>query len=133
MTSTSGKLGLCVAIAILASSCSYVTMQRPENLKERNPTWVSNRLAPTLDTVQAAGAGLSVIVFARSAFLRPISRPTDFAVGAAAGALVGSTIAAAIWTGSAVSGFQRAEACEEVKVEYFDERRAAPRTSSGGT
>lgn len=123
MKSTSAESVLCVAIALLASSCSYVTMQRPENLQDDVPVCVSNRLAPTIDSVQAAGAGLSTIGYTAAT----IGGHTRTTIGTrpAVGAVVGSAIAAAIWTASAVSGFKRAEACKEVKVNYFDQRRAA--------
>jgi hypothetical protein len=123
MNSTSAKLSLFVAIAVLASSCSYVTMQRPDKLRKDMPVCVSNRLAPTIDSVQAAGALLSTIGYT-AATIGGHTR-TTIGTGPAVAVVVGSAVASAIWTASAVSGFKRAEACKEVKVNYFDQRRAA--------
>ena len=130
MKSCFAALSLCVAIAVLASSCSYFTMQRPERLEKDMPVCVSNRLAPTIDSVQAAGSGLATIGYTAAAIAG--STRTNFSVGGSVSAAVGSAIATAVWTASAVSGFKRSQACREVKVNYFDERRgsqAAPRPS----
>ena len=123
MNSTSAKLSLCVAIGVLASSCSYVTMQRPDKLRKDMPVCVSNRLAPTIDSVQAAGALLSTIGYTAATIGGHTQ--TTIGTGPAVGVVVGSAVTSAIWTASAVSGFKRAEACKEVKVNYFDQRRAA--------
>lgn len=118
------KLSLVAAISILASSCSYVTMQRPDKLDKDMPVCVSNKLAPTIDSVQAAGSGLSFIGSTAAA----VSDPTNITTPAAVASAIGSAIGTAIWTASAVSGFKRAQACKEVKVNYFTERQTPPAT-----
>ena len=122
------KLSLVAAISILASSCSYVTMQRPDKLDKDMPVCVSNKLAPTIDSVQAAGSGLSFIASSAAA----VSDPSGITTPGAVVSAIGSAIGTAIWTASAVSGFKRANACKEVKVNYFSERQppaATPRAN----
>jgi hypothetical protein len=129
MTSRIATLSAVVALSLLASSCSYLTMQRPETLDKDMPVCVSNKLAPTIDSVQAAGNGLSTIGYTAAAIA---GSQTNFTTGSAVGAAIGSAIATAIWTASAVSGFKRVKACKEVKVDYFNERRGsqpAPRAN----
>jgi hypothetical protein len=126
MTSRIATLSAIVALSCLASSCSYLTMQRPETLEKDMPVCVSNRLAPTIDSVQAAGNGLSTIGYTAAAIAGADN--TNFTVGSAIAAAVGSAAATAIWTSSAVSGFKRARACKEVKLDYFNERRGSQST-----
>ena len=130
MNSTCTKVSLCIAIAIFASSCSYVTMQRPDELKKDTPVCVSNRLAPSIDSTIAAGGAISTIVFASIAADWATREPTgpEGTAGVAAGTSLiaaGSAVFGAAWAGSAVSGFKRAKACEELKNNYVDEHRAA--------
>jgi hypothetical protein len=136
MNSAYTKVSLCIAIAIFASSCSYVTMQRPDELEKDMPVCVSNRLAPSIDSTIAAASAISTIVFATIAVdwaTRERSRYDDTR-GVAAGTSLfaaGSAVFGAPWTASAVSGFKRAKACEELKNNYVDERRAARDKSAG--
>ena len=130
MNSICTKVSLCIAIAIFASSCSYVTMQRPDKLEKEMPVCVSNRLAPSIDSTIAAASAISTIVFATIAAdwtTRETSGGGNTAVAVGTSLFAaGSAVFGAAWTASAVSGFKRAKACEELKNSYYvDERRAA--------
>jgi hypothetical protein len=127
MNSRLAKIALAVAIAVLASSCSYVTMQRPETLEADMPVCVSNRLAPTIDSVQAASHGLSTLfTIGNTAAAGAQGLLTDASTEIIAGAIIGGIGATAIWTASAVSGFNRARSCERLKRGYYDELQQGP-------
>ncbi len=130
MNSTSAKVSLCVAFAILASSCSYASMQRMEEMEKNKPDCVSSRLAPVIDSVVAAGSSIPTIGFTAIAIDRGIPETTSpvsslsVVIGTSLFA-AGSAVFGAFWTSSAVQGFRRAKVCEELKKNYVDERRAA--------
>ena len=121
MKSNMAKMAFIVAVSVLTSSCSYVTMQRPETLDPEKPVCVSNRLAPTIDSMYAVGNGLSVIGSTIGSIAqestRVVSKPVP--TGVLVGAVVAGIGSTAIWSASAASGFNRAEECEQLKEDYF--------------
>jgi hypothetical protein len=134
MKSIRARIAVVVAFAVFASGCSWVTMQRPETLDPEMPVCVSNRLAPTIDSVQAASHGLGTIFTIRNA-AAAASRGflSDAASGYVVGAIIGGIGLTAIWTASAVSGFKRADACEGVKRSYFANDQTTRPTQSYDT
>jgi hypothetical protein len=124
MKSEITRLSLAVLFAMFCSSCSYITMRKPDRLDRDVPVCVSNDLAPAVDTVNAVSGAVGAASFAIIGSNTGVPEPA--VVGTTVGMAIGSIVVAA----SAASGFQRADACREIKTDYFSDQGYSPPTAS---